>query len=81
MSSHVTHRQEGRKHKHHRRLQRGSSLNPVLPSTRAWGSRGVAEALRRAQPPQVGERLQTTRRADVADDEEEPARRGGPEKS
>lgn len=80
MSSHVTHRQEGRKHKHHRPLRRGS-LNGTLPSSRSRGARGLAEALRRAQEELEAERLQTTGRVNAADDDEDPTRRGGSENS
>jgi len=64
MSSHATHRQEGRKHKHHRPLQRGGVSG--LPAKR---SRGLAEALRQALEELEAERLQT-------DDDEDPTRRG-----
>jgi len=71
MSSHATHRQEGRKHKHHRPLQRGGVSG--LPAKR---SRGLAEALRQALEELEAERLQTTRRVNAADDDEDPTRRG-----
>ena len=80
MSTHVTHRQEGGKHKHHRPLRRGS-LNGALPIARSRGSQGLAEALRRAQEQLQAERLRTTRRVNAADDDEDPTRRGGTEKA
>jgi hypothetical protein len=76
MSSHATHRHEGRKHKHHRPLQRGG-VNGSLPVARSRGSQGLAEALRRALEELQAERLQTTHRANPADDDEDPTRRAG----
>jgi hypothetical protein len=73
MSSHASHRQEGRKHKHHRPLQRGSVIGD-FPLAR---SHGLAEALRQALDELEAERLQTTRRANPADDDEDPTRRAG----
>jgi hypothetical protein len=75
MSSHATHRQEGRKHKHHRPLQRGS----VSGNLSAKRSQGLAEAIRQALEEREAERLQTTRRVNSADDDEDPTRRGGGE--
>ena len=73
MSSHASHRQEGRKHKHHRPLQRGSALGGF----RVARTYGRAEAPRQALDDLEAERLQTTRRANPADDDEDPTRRGG----
>lgn len=74
MSSHASHRQEGRKHKHHRPLQRGSALGGF----RVARTYGRAEAPRQALDDDLeAERLQTTRRANPADDDEDPTRRGG----
>lgn len=74
MSSHVTHRQEGRKHKHHRPLQRGSVL-----AAHSRGSLGLAEALRRALEDLEANRVQG--RVNLADDDEDPTRRAGVQKT
>ena len=74
MSSHPTHRQKGRKGKHHAPLQRGAASG-TFPAER---SHGLAEALQRALEELEAERLQTTRRTNPADDDEDPTRRGGP---
>jgi hypothetical protein len=73
MSSHASHRQEGRKHKHHRPLRRGS-VSGSFPAAR---SQGLVEALRQALDDLEAERLRTTGRANPADDDEDPTRRGG----
>ena len=76
MSSHTTHRQEGRKHKHHRPLQRGS-VSGGLPAER---SPGLLEALSRALEDLESERLQPTGRVNPADGDEDPTPRGGAKK-
>lgn len=73
MSSHPTHRQQDRKGKHHKPLQRGSASG-TFPAER---TDGLAEALRRALQELEAERLETTRRTNPADDDEDPTRRGG----
>jgi hypothetical protein len=71
MSSHASHRQEGRKHKHHRPLQRGS----VIGSFPAARSQDLDAALRQALDDLEAERLRTTGRTNPADDDEDPTRR------
>ena len=71
MSSHASHRQEGRKHKHHRPLQRGSVMGSFPPAR----SQEPAEALRQALDDLEAERLRTTGRTNSADDDEDPTRR------